>query len=293
MALVVTDKPAFHYWHGDEGGNIFAVLSFLCFGAIILLLSPDNQIPLSPSKVTSRKSQPVSYSNVIVTISLIIILFNFWFYYSAKLGQIATYSFPQQIPLPGWQLTSSEPVSIPRKEQNLPQQTRDMEAYQMEADLREYILSGQIYHYRKTGQDLTVNFYYIPSSSSLGNIQSYYKSLAFLPDLPKLIEPLEKINPKGYHLQFSSGEKNYLTACINSMGKSTATVSQFIAYFYRPYLNPSQWLNLFNGKQTLRDKRCVWGQLSLSKAERSDAELEAVWQALLSYWQGNFPKLKN
>ena len=293
MALVVTDKPAFHYWHGDEGGNIFAVLSFLCFGAIILLLSPDNQIPLSPSKVTSRKSQPVSYANLIIGISLIIILFNFWFYYGAKLGQIATYSFPQQIPLPGWQLTSSEPVSIPQKEQNLPQQTRDMEADQMEAGSRDDILSGQIYHYRKTGQDLTVNFYYIPSSSSLGNIQFYYNSLAFLPDLPKLIEPLEKINPKGYHLQFSSGGKNYLTACINSMGKSTATVSQFIAYFYRPYLNPSQWLNLFNGKQTLRDKRCVWGQLSLSKADGSDAELEAVWQTLLSYWQGNFPKLKN
>lgn len=293
MALVVTDKPAFHYWHGDEGGNIFAVLSFLCFGAIILLLSPDNQIPLSPSKVTSRKSQPVSYANLIIGISLIIILFNFWFYYGAKLGQIATYSFPQQIPLPGWQLTSSEPVSIPQKEQNLPQQTRDMEADQMEAGSRDDILSGQIYHYRKTGQDLTVNFYYIPSSSSLGNIQYYYNSLAFLPDLPKLIEPLEKINPKGYHLQFSSGGKNYLTACINSMGKSTATVSQFIAYFYRPYLNPSQWLNLFNGKQTLRDKRCVWGQLSLSKADGSDAELEAVWQTLLSYWQGNFPKLKN
>ncbi|MBE9256115.1 archaeosortase/exosortase family protein [Dolichospermum sp. LEGE 00246] len=293
MALVVTDKPAFHYWHGHEGGNIFALLSFLSFGTIILLLSPDNQIPLSPSKVTSRKSQPVSYANLIIGISLIIILFNFWFYYGAKLGQIATYSFPQQIPLPGWQLTSSEPVSIPQKEQNLPQQTRDMEADQMEAGSRDDILSGQIYHYRKTGQDLTVNFYYIPSSSSLGNIQYYYNSLAFLPDLPKLIEPLEKINPKGYHLQFSSGGKNYLTACINSMGKSTATVSQFIAYFYRPYLNPSQWLNLFNGKQTLRDKRCVWGQLSLSKADGSDAELEAVWQTLLSYWQGNFPKLKN
>ena len=295
MALVVTDKPAFHYWHGDEGGNIFALLSFLCFGAIILLLSPNNQIPLSPSKVTSRKSQAVSYSNGIVTISLIIILFNFWFFYSVKLGEVATYSFPQQIPLPGWQLTASEPVSIPQKEQNLPQQTMDLEAYQIEAidSNRKDILSGQIYHYRKAGQDLTVNFYYIPSSSNLGNVQSYYNLLSFLPDLPKLIEPLEKVNPKGHHLQFSSEENHYLTACINSMGKSTATVSQFIAYFYRPYLNPSQWLNLLNGKQTLRDKRCVWGQLSLAKAERSDAELEAVWQALLSYWQDNFPKLKN
>ncbi len=285
MALVVTDKPAFHYWHGNEGGNIFALLSFLSFGVIILLLSPNNQIPLSPSKVISGKSQAVSYSNVIVGISLIIILFNFWFYYSAKLGEIAVYRFPQQIPVPGWQLTASEPVSIPQKEQNIPPQTIDMEA-----DHSKDILSGQIYHYRKAGQDLTVNFYYIPSSSNLGNIQSYYKSLTFLPDLPKLIKPLETVNPKGYHLQFSSGENHYLTACINSMGKSTATVSQFIAYFYRPYLNPSQWLNLLNGKQTLRDKRCVWGQLSLAKANGSDAELEAVWQALLSYWQDNFPK---
>ena len=77
------------------------------------------------------------------------------------------------------------------------------------------------------------------------------------------------------------------------MGKSTVTISQFTAYFSRPYLNPSQWLNLFNGKQTIHDRRGVWGQLSLAKADRSDAELEAVWQALLSYGQGNLPKLKN
>ncbi len=292
MALVVTDKPAFHYWHGLEGGNIFAALSFLLFGSIILLLSPNNQIPLSSSKVTSHKSQLLSYSNAIVGITLIIILFNFWFYYSAKLGEIAVYHFPQQIPLPGWQLTASEPVSIPQKEQNIPPQTIDMEM-EMEAEQRKQILSGQIYHYQKTGQDLTVNFYYIPSSSNLGNIQSYYKSLTFLPDLPKLINPMEKINPKGHHLQFSSGEKHYLTACINSMGKSTATVSQFIAYFYRPYLNPSQWLNLLNGKQTIRDKRCVWGLLSLAKSNGSETQLEAIWQTLLSYWQNNFPKLKN
>jgi len=286
MALVVTDKPTFDYWHGSEGADLFTVLSFLSFGIIILLLSPKNQIPLSPSKVTSGKSRTVSYSNVIIGISLIIILFNFWFYYSAKLGEIAVYRFPQQIPLPGWQLTASEPLSIPQKQNNLPQQTTDMEA-----DNSKDILSGQIYHYRKAGQDLTVNFYYIPSG--LGNIQSYYEEFTFSPDLPKLIKPLEKVNPKGHHLQFSSGENHYLTACINSMGKSTATVSQFIAYFYRPYLNPSQWLNLFNGKQAIHDKRCVWGQLSLAKANGSEAELEAVWQALLSYWQGNFPKLKN
>ncbi|MDM3848115.1 MAG: cyanoexosortase A system-associated protein [Aphanizomenon gracile PMC638.10] len=280
IALVVTDKPAFNYWHGSQGGDIFALLSFLLFGTTILFLSPNHQIPSALSKVTSHKSQPLSYSNLIIGISLIIILSNFSIHTSAGLSKATVYHFPQQIPLPGWQLTASEPVSVSQKQNK-----------EIEVDNKQEILSGQIYHYQSSGQSLTVNFYYIPSS--LGDIQSYYGQFSYLPDLPKLIKPLEKVNPKGHHLQFSSEENHYLTACINSMGKSTATVSQFTAYFYRPYLNPSQWLNLLNGKQTIRDRRCVWGQLSLAKAERSDAELEAVWQTLLSYWQGNFPKSKN
>ncbi|MFN6224152.1 MAG: cyanoexosortase A system-associated protein [Dolichospermum sp.] len=279
IALVVTDKPAFNYWHGSQGGDIFALLSFLLFGIIILLLSPNHQIPSSPSKVTSHKSQPLSYSNLIIGISLIIILSNFSLHTSAGLSKATVYHFPQQIPLPGWQLTASEPVSVSQKQNK-----------EIEADNKQEILSGQIYHYQSSGQSLTVNFYYIPSS--LGDIRSYYGQFSYLPDLPKLIKPLEKVNPKGHHLQFSSGEKHYLTACINSMGKSTATVSQFTAYFYRPYLNPSQWLNLLNGKQTPRDRRCVWGQLSLAKSNGSEAQLQAIWQALLSYWQDKFPKLK-
>ncbi|MDB9468576.1 cyanoexosortase A system-associated protein [Dolichospermum circinale] len=278
IALVVTDKPAFNYWHGSQGGDIFALLSFLLFGITILFLSPNHQIPSSLSKVTFHKSQPLSYSNLIIGISLIIILSNFSLHTSAGLSKATIYHFPQQIPLPGWQLTASEPVSVSQKQNK-----------EIESDNKQEILSGQIYHYQSSGQSLTVNFYYIPSS--LGDISSYYEQFSYLPDLPKLIKPLEKVNPKGHHLHFSSEENHYLTACINSMGKSTVTISQFTGYFYRPYLNPSQWLNLFNGKQTIRDRRCVWGQLSLAKG--SGAELEAVWQALLSYWQDNFPKLKN
>ncbi|MDB9457634.1 archaeosortase/exosortase family protein, partial [Dolichospermum circinale CS-545/17] len=60
IALVVTDKPAFNYWHGSQGGDIFALLSFLLFGITILFLSPNHQIPSSLSKVTFHKSQPLS-----------------------------------------------------------------------------------------------------------------------------------------------------------------------------------------------------------------------------------------
>ena len=288
IALVVTDKPAFSYWHGSQGGDIFAVLSFLSFGAVILFLSPS-QIPSSLTKAPPQKSQPVSWLIVLTGIGLIIILFNFCIHPSAGLSKTAVYRFPPQIPLPGWQFMASEPLSL-SSEQLAQENNRPLLNTDIETDKTKDILSGQIYHYQKAGQGLTVNFYYVPSS--LGDVKDYYQQFSYLPNLPKLIKPVEKVNSQGYDFRFSDSLNHYLTACINSQGKSTVTVSQFAAHFYRPYLNPSQWLNILNGKQTLRDRRCIWGQLSLAKVDASDTELETAWQALLSYWLSNFPKLK-
>jgi len=288
MALVVTDKPAFHYWHGSQGGDLFTVLSFLCFGAVILFLSPS-QIPSSLTKAPPQKSQPVSWLIVPTGIGLIIILFNFCIHPSAGLSETAVYRFPPQIPLPGWQFMASEPLSL-SSEQLAQENNRPLLNTDIETDKTKDILSGQIYHYQKAGQGLTVNLYYVPLNTS--DVQYYYQQFSYLHDLPKLNKPVEKVNPKGYHLQFSDQQNRYLTACINSQGKSTVTVSQFNAHFYSLYLNPSQWLNLFSAKQIIRDHRCVWGQLSLTNADASDAELETAWQALLSYWQSNLSQLK-
>ncbi len=288
IALVVTDKPAFSYWHGSQGGDIFALLSFLSFGAVILFLSPS-QIPSSLTKAPPQKSQPVSWLIVLTGIGLIIILFNFCIHPSAGLSETSVYRFPPQIPLPGWQFMASEPLSLSSK-QLAQENNRPLLNTDIETDKTKDILLGQIYHYQKAGQGLTANFYYVPSS--LGDVKEYYQQFSYLPNLPKLIKPVEKVNLKGDHLEFFDQQNRYLTACINSLGKSTVTISQFTAHFYRPYLNPSQWLNLLNGKQTFRDRRCIWGQLSLTKADTSDVELETAWQALLSYWQSNFPKLK-
>lgn len=288
IALVVSDKPAFNYWHGHQGGNIFFVISFLVFGAVILLVLPNNNnMPSSVTEATPEKSQPLSWLMVLTGMGSLIILLNFLINPNGGLSQNVVYHFPSEITIPGWQLTASKPVSYQQvvKQNNPPQQTTNVEA-----DKKKDMLTGQIYHYQKGGQDLTVNFYYI--RVSLGDIMSYYEQFTYLPDLPKVIKPLAKVNPKGYHLQFSDQKNHYLTACINSMGKSTVTVAQFTAYFYRPYLNPSQWVNLLNGKQTIRDRRCIWGQISLARADGTEAELESVWQALLSYWEGNFPNLQ-
>ncbi len=289
IALVVKDKLAFNYWHGSQGGDIFTLLSFLCFGTVILFLSPAQIPSLLTKKAIPHKSRSASWLSVLTGLGLIVILFYFWISPSAGLIQITAYRFPSQISLPGWQFVDSKSLLLP-SQQLAKENNRFQPNTNVQADKGRNILSGQIYHYQKAGQSLTVNFYYIPSS--LGDIQAYYEQFSDLPNLPKLIKPVEKVNSQGYNFRFSDSLNHYLTACINSQGKSTVTISQFAAHFYRPYLNPSQWLNILNGKQTLRDRRCIWGQLSLAKADASNTELETAWQALLSYWHSNFPRLK-
>lgn len=293
MALVVTDKAAFHYWHGVQGGDLFSFLALFSFGAVVLFISP-NPIPLSLSvQVLPKKSRPVSWLMIFTVISLVIILCHFLLNPSAGLTRFGNYRFPPQLPLANWQFIESK--SIPRpyqqflKKEDIPVQPDNGEEalnHVWEKD----ILSGQIYHYQRAGQSLIVSFYYIPYSS--GDVESYHDQFRAWFNLPNSIKLTEKQNSNGHHLQLSDPPQYELTACINSHGKSTATIPQFIAYFYRPYLNPSQWFNLLNGKQTLRDRRCLWGQLSLTGAKASETELKTVWQELLAYWQTNFPPLK-
>jgi hypothetical protein len=292
MALVINDKPAFHYWHGIHGGDIFVFLSFISFGGIILLLSPNPISSLIPTETISQKSRPASIVGVVTAISLVLLLLNFGFYPKAGSIRFTDYRFPSQISLPGWQFVNSKPISLvpqPPKEANPLEPYTNASSDKRKAIFSEQIL-GQIYRYQKAEQNLTVNFYYMPLR--LPTDSSYDQQLSSLGNLPTSTKLIETVNAKGHHLLFSDEHNHYLTACINSQGKSTITYSQFAAYFYRPYLNPALWFNLFNGKQTLRDRRCLWGQVSLTGKEASDAELETIWQELLSYWENNFPKLK-
>jgi cyanoexosortase A len=107
MALVVKDKPAFEYWHGSQGGDIFTVLTFLAFGGVILFLSPNNQTPSSLTTAPPQQSQPVSWIMVVTGISLVIILLNFLVNPQAGLSTTSVYRFPSEIPLPGWQFVAS------------------------------------------------------------------------------------------------------------------------------------------------------------------------------------------
>jgi exosortase/archaeosortase family protein len=112
IALVVTDKPAFDYWHGSQGGDFFTILTFLAFGAVILFLSPNDQTPSSLTTASPQNSQPVSWIMVLTGISLVIILLNFFINPQAGLSANAVYRFPAQIPLSGWQFVASQPLAL-------------------------------------------------------------------------------------------------------------------------------------------------------------------------------------
>jgi hypothetical protein len=48
------------------------------------------------------------------------------------------------------------------------------------------------------------------------------------------------------------------------------------------------------GKALLKDKRCLLLEASIdSRSPDRDAQLTAAWTELVSYWQNNFPPLRN
>ncbi|MFM7571731.1 MAG: hypothetical protein ACKO4S_01120, partial [Snowella sp.] len=101
----------------------------------------------------------------------------------------------------------------------------------------------------------------------------------------------------GFYLNFTYGNKLHFTACVNSQGKTTVTQNQFRSYFYSSSLNNFEIGHIFKwlmGKALLKDKRCLLLEVSIdSRSPDRDAQLMTAWTELVSYWQKNFPPLRN
>jgi cyanosortase A-associated protein len=84
---------------------------------------------------------------------------------------------------------------------------------------------------------------------------------------------------------------------MNSQGKTTVTSPQFVSYFYSSSLSNfeiSDILNWLMGKTLLNDKRCLLLEVAIdSRSPDREAQLMTVWTELVSYWQKNFPPLRN
>ena len=215
--------------------------------------------------------------------------FSLFFSPIAGVNQIASYKFPAQLSLTNWQLVERYPSSLTVK--NLNSQTYSTQEENSETEDLGTVLANQIYHYKHNNNLLTIKALYIVDT--LGDTKNYYTRFQ---ELSKLENAIEKQTKDGSSFYFINGRQSSLTACVNYQGKTTVTSSQFARSLYKGASNNFQISHLLNwlmGK-TLLDKRCLLLEASIdSRSPDRDAQLMSAWTELVSYWQKNFPPLRN
>jgi cyanoexosortase A len=289
MALVVKDKVAFYYWHHGQGSSLFTSASMILFWGIIFFKLP-NSLSLDLASVNFRDRPNPFLLTISVILALIFLSFSLFFSPMAGVNQIASYQFPDKIPLANWKIVDSHSSSLIGK--NLKPDPSSREEYGIELDKLNKILAGRVYYYKNSSSELSVSANYIVNT--LANINTYYDSFGKLSQLTNAVEKKEK---DGLYLNFTNENQLHFTACMNSQGKTTVTSPQFISYFYSSSLSNFEIghvLNWLMGKALLKDKRCLLLEVSIdSQSPDRDAQLMTVWTELVSYWQKNFPPLRN
>ncbi|MBF2028492.1 MAG: cyanoexosortase A system-associated protein [Oscillatoriales cyanobacterium C42_A2020_001] len=177
------------------------------------------------------------------------------------------------VPLPGWQLINSEPI------------TTNTEAK-----------AGRRYRFQRDAVTLNAEQYYMASD---GNVSRYL----FVHSPIKTANASMKVKFKpdvGHYGLVSHNGNAYLSACINPRGSSTVTESQFTQNRYANDLQIARIAPWLLGQESLIDYRCLWTLMSipLKNSSQSDAiaaesgayqRLEDAWVSWHQWWQANFP----
>ena len=289
MALVVKDKVAFDYWHHGQGSSLFTTASMILFWGIIFFKLP-NSLSFDLPSVNFRDRPNPFLLTISVILGLIFLNLSLFFSPIAGVNQIASYQFPDKISLASWKIVDNHPSNLIGK--NIKPDPASRTEQEVELDKLNKILSGRVYRYKNSSGELTVNANYIVNT--LANINNYYDNFG---KLSQLINAVEKKEKDGFYLSFTNEKQLHFTACMNSQGKTTVTSPQFISYFYSSSLSNFEIghiLNWLMGKALLKDKRCLLLEASIdSQSSDRDAQLMAAWTELVSYWQKNFPPLRN
>ena len=199
------------------------------------------------------------------------------------------FAFPDRIALDSWQQSNSFPLFTPTKTLT----DREYAEEYLELENKERVKSSKGYSYIKDDIHLKIEMRYAVGTA--GRINAYIHKYTTIPLQDLHSQKIEQIADIGYHSLFTSGDRAYLTSCIACNGKSSITAAQFAQHF-RSHNSQSQvWLDWLKGKASLRDRRCLWTQLSIP-ANKSEPHLaykilERAWVDWYHWWKLRFPSL--
>lgn len=203
---------------------------------------------------------------------------------SAGNHSVSSFSFPQRIELPAWQLISSKSFNIGKNSE-------------VSNRGKERVKSAQNYTYIKNGDRLNINVRYIVGTR--GDVYEYFYIYTDIPyrvvnrkNKTKNMKYREEI---GYYLLFNDGKRAYLSSCTNPDRENNVTQAQFSQNLNDIDWQSEIWLNWLLGKSVIRDRRCLWTYLSMpiDKSNLRDVYqiLETAWIDWYDLWKPGFPRL--
>jgi cyanosortase A-associated protein len=201
-----------------------------------------------------------------------------WFSPTAGKREVKPFTFSDRILLNSWQLVKTESLPV----ENLKILT--------ESDRP---TSPKHYSYINNNVSLNLEMRYLVGTR--GDIVELIKQQKNIPQ--EIIDnaKIEEIPEIGYHILSHDRDRAYLSTCINSRGNTTVTGKQFSQNRYTHDLNFNLVLPWLQGKESIRDLRCLWVNLStpIEKKNVSTAYqiLTKAWIDWYHWWQPRFPKL--
>lgn len=176
-----------------------------------------------------------------------------------------TINLPETVPLSEWQAAN---FTLEKLEEESPLKSPDRR-----------------YQYIQKDVPLNIEMRYITS----GDVEKLVEKYQLPPSLP-LVRQEDRV---GFYGLFIDQNRAYLSACINPKGISTFTRKQ---YRQNHSINTLEWDRLlpwFLGQKQLRQRGCLWANLSIpledSSPEAAYQVLEKAWFSWYTWWSANFP----
>jgi len=184
----------------------------------------------------------------------------------------SNFSFPQSVPIPRWQLSSSKAIA--------PENPK----------LEEFFLDIHEYEYSQVTQPpLKIGMYYTLGTRGESSV-FLTKRLKIESGPIPIVQDFKGNAETGYYSMYNYKGRSHLLSCINPQGTSTATSQQFLANRSKYDFQPERFMPWLLGQESLRDMRCLWVEMSMPvEPEIAYPILEKTWVGWYQYWQNKFP----
>ncbi len=275
MAMAVSDPAWFDYWHGPQGAQIFSTVAILGFGLVCHLAQQAERQHEGTGSTVSARPQRI---RLLALVSGAVWLVTLYALLNPATGrrEVGAYNFPDLAPLTGWQPTTTQALNDSRKDR-----TRAFEI----------VPSGQHYAYAKDGLELAAELRYVIGAS--GNIGASLRNQTDIPEHVLQRAEFRHRPGSGDYVLFVHRDRVYLSACINPRGGSTVTEGQFLHNRNAHDLRPARLWLWFTGRESLRDRRCLWTLLSVPLNGQEPPAvyplLETAWAEWQPWWLRRFP----